>query len=213
VSELFSQIVIFFFLVDQGSSLLVSIPAAFGILIQIWKVQKATGISIKGFAIHFDRWEKETSQGEVTDVDTADAAALAELTKATLEADFMATFHIAAMFLPLGVGSIIKSLVFDKHLSWYSWFIGALTGCVYAGGFTLMCPQLFINHKLKSVSHLPWKFLIYKFLNTFIDDLFAFIIKMPVMHRISVFRDDIVFIIYLYQRWIYRVDESRPFEK
>ena len=34
--------------------------------------------------------------------------------------------------------------------------------------------QLFINHKLKSVSHLPWKFLIFRFLNTFIDDLFAF---------------------------------------
>lgn len=33
--------------------------------------------------------------------------------------------------------------------------------------------QLFINHKLKSVSHLPWKFLIFKFLNTFIDDLFG----------------------------------------
>lgn len=44
-------------------------------------------------------------------------------------------------------------------------------------------------------------------------DLFAFIIKMPTMHRLSVFRDDIVFLIYLYQRWIYRVDTSRPIEK
>ena len=76
-----------------------------------------------------------------------------------------------------------------------------------------MCPQLFINHQLKSVAFLPWKFLIYKFINTFIDDLFAFIIKMPTMHRLSVFRDDIVFLIYLYQRWIYRVDKSRPIEK
>jgi len=55
--------------------------------------------------------------------------------------------------------------------------------------------------------------LAFKFLNTFIDDLFAFIIKMPTMHRISVFRDDIIFIIYMYQRWIYRIDESRPVEK
>nr|CAN78104.1 hypothetical protein VITISV_043512 [Vitis vinifera] len=29
----------------------------------------------------------------------------------------------------------------------------------------------------------------YKFLNTIIDDLFAFVIKMPVLHRLSVFRD------------------------
>ena len=35
--------------------------------------------------------------------------------------------------------------------------------------------------------------------NTFIDDLFAFVITMPGLHRMSVFRDDIVFFIYLYQ--------------
>lgn len=49
----------------------------------------------------------------------------------------------------------------------------------------------------------------YKFLNTIIDDLFAFVIKMPTMHRLAVFRDDLVFLIFLYQRWIYRVDKTR----
>jgi hypothetical protein len=43
----------------------------------------------------------------------------------------------------------------------------------------MMTPQLFINYKLKSVAHLPWRMLTYKALNTFIDDLFAFIIHMP----------------------------------
>jgi len=51
--------------------------------------------------------------------------------------------------------------------------------------------------------------MIYKFLNTIIDDLFAFAISMPWLKRLSVFRDDIIFIIYLYQRWIYRVDHRR----
>jgi len=37
--------------------------------------------------------------------------------------------------------------------------------------------------------------------NTFIDDVFAFIITMPTAHRLACFRDDIVFVIYLYQRW------------
>jgi len=46
-------------------------------------------------------------------------------------------------------------------------------------------------------------------LNTFIDDLFAFIIKMPLLHRLSCFRDDIIFFIFLYQRYIYDIDESR----
>lgn len=107
-----------------------------------------------------------------------------------------------------------------------------------------MTPQLFINYRLKSVAHLPWKFFMcalctrpscwlpstpphrvlicpsvtprhtptrprYKALNTFIDDLFAFIIKMPTLHRMSCFRDDIVFMVFLYQRWVYRVDKSR----
>ena len=32
---------------------------------------------------------------------------------------------------------------------------------------------------------------------------------MPTMHRISCFRDDIIFVVYLYQRWIYKVDKTR----
>ena len=68
-----------------------------------------------------------------------------------------------------------------------------------------MTPQLFINYKLKSVAHLPWRMMTYKALNTFIDDIFAFVIKMPTMYRIGCFRDDIVFFIFLYQRYIYRV--------
>ena len=51
--------------------------------------------------------------------------------------------------------------------------------------------------------------MVYKSLNTFIDDLFAFVIKMPLMHRLSCFRDDIIFFIYLYQKWVYKVDHSR----
>ena len=149
-------------------------------------------------------------------------------------------------------------------------------GCPFADatGFITMTPQLFINYKLKSVAHLPWRMLTYKALNTFIDDLFAFVIKMPVMYRIGCLRDgeaggggggagggggwpqpspsraghrpglgapaeglsplcaglphpqptvswaapspcplapppDVVFFIYLYQRWIYRVDPTR----
>ena len=52
----------------------------------------------------------------------------------------------------------------------------------------------------------------YKALNTFIDDLFAFIIRMPTMHRLSCLRDDFIFLIYLYQRWLYGVDKKRANE-
>ena len=32
---------------------------------------------------------------------------------------------------------------------------------------------------------------------------------MPTLHRISCFRDDVIFLIYIYQRWIYKVDKTR----
>jgi hypothetical protein len=56
---------------------------------------------------------------------------------------------------------------------------------------------------------MPSKALFYRFLNTIIDDLFSFVITMPTMHRISCFRDDFIFVIYLYQRYIYKIDKSR----
>jgi hypothetical protein len=69
--------------------------------------------------------------------------------------------------------------------------------------------QLFINYTLKSVAHMNWRTMTYKSINTFIDDLFAFVIKMPLMHRLACLRDDLIFFIFLYQRWIYRVDYTR----
>lgn len=52
-----------------------------------------------------------------------------------------------------------------------------------------MTPQLYLNFKLKSVDHLNWRGLIYRFMTTFIDDLFALMITMPPLRRIMYFRD------------------------
>lgn len=70
-----------------------------------------------------------------------------------------------------------------------------------------MCTRQ-INSLCFSLVSLSQLWLFFQALNTFIDDMFAFIIKMPTMHRLSVFRDDIIFFIFLYQRWIYRVDKG-----
>lgn len=45
-----------------------------------------------------------------------------------------------------------------------------------------------------------------------IDDLFAFVIKMPTLHRLACLRDDVVFFVYLYQRYVYKVDPTRANE-
>jgi hypothetical protein len=103
----------------------------------------------------------------------------------------------------------IYSLQYEQHKSWYSFIIGTMVGFVYTFGFIQLTPQLFINYKLKSVAHMPFKTFIYKALNTFIDDLFAFVIKMPWLHRLACLRDDVVYLVYLYQRWIYREDKRR----
>lgn len=111
--------------------------------------------------------------------------------------------------LPILVSYAGYTLINNKYTSWYSWIIQTLTSFVYAFGFMMMTPQLFLNYKLKTVPSLPWVSLGYRFFNTIIDDFFAFIIHVPTLHRISCFRDDIVFVVYLYQRYIYPVDRNR----
>ena len=114
-----------------------------------------------------------------------------------------------AVVMPLVCAFSLRSLIYDMHHSFWGWFVCSGAGAVYAFGFIMMTPQLFINYKLKSVAHLPWRFLCYRFVNTFIDDLFAFIIRMPMMHRVATMRDDVVFFAFLFQLWKYPVDASR----
>ncbi|KAJ5244964.1 hypothetical protein N7489_005060 [Penicillium chrysogenum] len=80
---------------------------------------------------------------------------------------------------------------------------------VYAYGFLMKVPSLYINYRFKSVAHMPGKALTYKFLNTFIDDLFAFTVKMPWLHGQETLRDDVIFFVWLYQSWKYKVIYTR----
>jgi hypothetical protein len=98
------------------------------------------------------------------------------------------------------------------YKSWYSWLISNLANAVYTFGFISMCPQLYVNYRLKSVAHLPWKVFLYKVFNTFVDDVFAFLIDMPWKHRVMTLRDDVVFGVFLVQAYVYRVDKTRANE-
>jgi len=189
----FCQLIIFLYLLDNDTSWLIVISCGIGLLIEGWKIKKAVIVEIDR-----SRWWFPLTY---RDRDT--------YASKTKEHDLVAMTYLSYVLYPLVVGYGIYSLTYESHKSWYSWILGSLTGCVYTFGFIMMTPQLYLNYKLKSVAHLPWKTFTYKALNTFIDDLFAFIIKMPTMHRLSCFRDDIIFLIYLYQRWIYPVDRTR----
>ena len=190
VVNAFFQAVIFLYLVDNDTSLMILVSNGIGLAIEFWKISKAVNISFNGGKVSWvevDSYKKSK----------------------TKEYDEIATSHLLYVTMPLMAGYAAYSLTHMKHKSWYSWILTSLVGFIYMFGFVMMTPQLFINYKLQSVAHLNWRTMTYKSLNTFVDDLFAFVIKMPIMHRLACFRDDIVFFIFLYQRWIYRVDYTR----
>jgi len=241
--DMVGQFIIILYLIEQETSLLVTVTSAFGVLVAFWKCVKAAGLaivpisdedrkknysvinflpSLLGYRIKATRLEsfygnEGSIDAEKDNVDSASDDTIADthspnLQTLTIEADRQATTLLGSLLLPFVIVYTIYSLVVQEHAGWYSWLVTSASSAVYAFGFVLMTPQLFLNYKMKSVAHLPWNVLVYKSLNTFIDDLFSFIIRMPTMARISCFRDDIVFFIYLYQRWLYPVDASRPVE-
>uniref|UniRef100_A0A9J8D2Z0 Lipid scramblase CLPTM1L n=1 Tax=Cyprinus carpio carpio TaxID=630221 RepID=A0A9J8D2Z0_CYPCA len=165
-----------------------------GMSSKVWKVKKAFKIHVvwRGLTPAFLFGKFDESEKRTEEYDTLQAMK-----------------YLSYLLYPLCVGGAVYSLVFVKYKSWYSWIINSLVNGVYAFGFLFMLPQLFVNYKLKSVAHLPWKAFMYKAFNTFIDDVFAFIITMPTSHRLACFRDDLVFLVYLYQRWLYPVDKTR----
>lgn len=188
------QLIVFLYLLDNDTSWMILASSGIGCCIEFWKIGKAMHIEI-------DR------SGRIPMLRFRDRESYAG--NKTKEYDDLAMKYLSYVLFFLVVCFSIYSLMYERHKSWYSWILSSMTSCVYMFGFVMMCPQLFINYKLKSVAHLPWRQMTYKFLNTIIDDLFAFVIKMPLLHRLSVFRDDLIFLIYLYQRWVYPVDKKR----
>lgn len=194
----FSQTVILLYLLDQETSWLIIVSSSLGTLIELWKITRVLNIHVK--------WTGRL----LPSVNLSFKSTYA--TSETQEHDRTAMRFLYKCLAVLLCGYAVYSLFAEKHKGWYSWILGTLVGFVYSFGFVMMMPQLFINYKLKSVAHMPWRVFIYKALNTFIDDLFAFVIKMPTLHRLACFRDDVIFVIYLVQRWMYRVDKSRANE-
>jgi len=170
-----------------------------GILLEFWKVTTVVNVRIRPapdsiipYRIAFE-----------------DKSVLTDTEEKTKEYDAIAFRYMYYIAVPLLIAYGAYSLKYESHKSWYSFIITTLVGSVYAYGFLMMVPSLYINYRLKSVAHMPARAMTYKFLNTFIDDLFAFTIKMPTLHRLATLRDDVIFFVYLYQSYKYKVDYTR----
>ena len=188
MTEIFSLVFqIVTHLMNYFNLLQVLIPSGVAALIEMWKVSKA-------YKIQFVKSENSWIYRPIL------GSRFSKAEQDTEAYDSESMKYLSYVLYPLCLGGAIYSLLYTPHKSWYSWTISSLVNGVYAFGFLFMLPQLFVNYKLKSVAHLPWRSFMYKAFNTFIDDLFAFIITMPTAHRVACFRDDIVFLVYLYQR-------------
>ncbi|KAG5493773.1 hypothetical protein JKF63_01605 [Porcisia hertigi] len=205
------QLIIFLYLLDSHeTSWAVLVPSGMGAIMEFWKLAKAlqivkveteaqTAVVTHGAAKRKGTWR--IAGYDIGFNDSYDSR--------TQKHDNVAVRYLVYAMIPLLTGYAVYSAFYKTHRSWYSFLISTQVQFIYTFGFVQMTPQIFINYKMKSVGQLPWRTFIYKSLNTVIDDLFAFVIKMPWLHRLACFQDDVVFAILLYQRWIYPVDMSR----
>ncbi|XP_056300163.1 lipid scramblase CLPTM1L-like [Pseudoliparis swirei] len=185
-----STLLIFLHLLEE-TSLLVLLPVGLGACVEVWKVFKVFKIPFqwKSSKLHVNKLDEEERK--------------------TVEYDTQASRYLSYLVYPLCISGAIFSLAYLRQKSYYSWLVNTLVTGVYAFGFLLMAPQLFINHKLKSVCHLQGTVLMYRGVNTLISDLcscasfFSSSGSFSSSHQLSCFRDELLFFLYLYQRRCY----------
>merc|ERR1719273_1564407 len=166
--NVFQSLIVLLYVLDNETNTLIKISCFVGLCIEIWKINKVVDVSID---------PENTFLGIIPKLIFKDKGSYEE--SGTKEFDRMAFKYLGMALFPCAIAYCIYSVIYNEHKSWYSFILSSSYGFLLTFGFIMMTPQLFINYKLKSVAHLPWRMMTYKALNTFIDDIFAFVIKMP----------------------------------
>lgn len=142
LANVFMQLIIFLYLVDNsdGTSWMILLGQGVGILLEAWKITKTVDVRLREAAP--DSWLPYKVTFE-------DKHKLSETEEKTKEYDEIAFRYLYMIAVPLLGAYAVYSLLYETHKSWYSFVITTLVGSVYAYGFLMMVPSLYINYRLK----------------------------------------------------------------
>ena len=192
-ARLFHIIIALIYYTSENVNKFIYFDLFFSLFIEVWKFKKVfkfDRFDIKKFPfIHFSNKIKY----DKSDIGSYEEEAVNLFSK--------------VIFVPLALIYLIyRAYYYNNYiiLHPYKFVIEYLFFLFNIFGFILMTPQIYINYRIKSVEHMPMKVLAFRFLNTIIDDIFAFAVETPTLYRVSVFKDDIVFVIFIIQMVIYR---------
>lgn len=136
------QTIIFLYLIDNsdGTSWMILFGQGMGIVLEAWKITKTVDVRVRpappGAWLPYH-------------VTFEDKHKLSETEEKTKEYDEIAFKYLYMVAVPLLGAYAVYSMLYDTHKSWYSFVITTLVGSVYAYGFLMMVPSLYINYRLK----------------------------------------------------------------
>ena len=142
LANVFMQTVILLYLVDnrEGTSWMILFGQGMGIVLEAWKITKTVDVRVRPAPAN--SWLPYHITFE-------DKHKLSDTEKKTKEYDEIAFRYLYLVAIPLLGAYTVYSLVYDTHKSWYSFVITTLVGSVYAYGFLMMVPSLYINYRLQ----------------------------------------------------------------
>ncbi len=149
------QAIILLYLFDNDTSMVVLGSAVMGLAVECWKLTQAMDVSVvRGpppplgpGATPAARALHALASVLPARLVLKDKASYSE--SDTDRFDKEATKYVGFALIPCVLGYSVYSLKTQTHRSFYSWAVASLVGAVYAFGFVLMCPQLWINYRLK----------------------------------------------------------------
>ena len=195
--NIFYMFITLIYILLQGANFIVKVELFISFVIEIWKLKKIFKISFEfnNFPNIIKLEYKQTFEQE--EAKDYESEAVSMMVKYLL-------MPIGVLYLGYRIYYYSDNIIKNNWKSVVIFIIEYIYFLLNVFGFILLTPQIYLNYKLQSVEHLPMKAMTYKFLNTIIDDLYAFAVKSPLLYRIFCFRDDVIFVIYIYQIFKYR---------